>query len=610
MGMKESLMAWARDRLISPSEEYGAAKFSTTQLSNGGWVTAWFVQHDNYTYSVRAQVFDSTGAMVGDPLEVSPVADLTYFEIDTIAQPDGAWTVRWALYDSNAAADSEVHYRKYDQLASVIGSWDYGDIQHSLPQKDFADGTFLSNGVKYGTGFIRTDATGAILATYAAPDIEREVFVSDFDILADGGWVVTWRDRSAGTFNMQRYDAEGAISGDRQTLVDGDFISSFVSHVTALSDGGWLVTWTDDEGALFLSRFDADGDTLVDSELMEYPDTAWDRLGNIVALPDGGWMASWTLLGSGKDPKCFIQSFRADGTERGDPIKFGTYFGSTPEITQLDDGGWLATWSGGSAPDGWRSVYQQRFSENGDLVVSHTAPDGTDGEFIVPEDATFVLSEDALGFRDFNRHSFAGATITAASGGGQITLNGHPITFDTFISAKAIAQGRLSWTPDAEEFGTDYATISFKVHDTGDTKNGGQTIDRTANTLTFDVRHVNDWFKGTDGKDVLKGTYDSDRFDGFNGNDRMTGNGGADMFKFRIGHGKDVITDFETAGLDYDRLTMNYSHLISFDSFIKRFVSQRGADTIIVDHTGSHPKDEIVLLGVDMNTLTEEHLSY
>jgi hypothetical protein len=608
--MKESLMAWATDRLISPSEEYGAGKFSTTQLSNGGWVTAWFVQHDNYTYSVRAQVFDSTGAMVGDPLEVAPVADLTYFEIDAIAQADGAWTVRWSLYDNNAAADGEAHYRKYDQLANVVGSWDYSDIQHSLPQKAFADGTFLSSGVSYGTGFIRTDSTGAILATYAAPAIEQEVFTSDFDILADGGWVVTWRDRFAGTFNMQRYDADGAISGDRQTLIDGDFISSYVSHVTALSDGGWLVTWTDDEGALFLSRFDADGETVVDSELMDYPDTAWDRLCNIVALPDGGWMASWALLGSGDDPKCFIQSFNADGTERGDPIKFGTYFGTTPEITQLDDGGWLATWSGGSAPDGWRSVYQQRFSKNGDLIVSDTAPDGTDTRLLAREDATFVLLEDALGFRDFNGHSFAGVTITEVSGGGQITLNGQAIANDTFVSAKAIALGKLAWTPGAEEFGTDYATISFKVHDKGDTKNGGQTVDRTANTLTFDVKRVSDWFKGTDGRDILVGTYDGDRFNGFDGNDRMTGNGGADMFQFRNGHGKDVITDFETGGLDYDRLTLQDTNLILFDDVIEHFVFQRGADTIILDHTGSHPKDRIILLGVDMTTLTEEHLSY
>jgi serralysin len=87
-------------------------------------------------------------------------------------------------------------------------------------------------------------------------------------VLGDGGWLVTWssygQDGSGEGVYQQRYAASGAKVGI-ETQVNTDTKGHQSSpDVTALSDGGWVVTWNsrDEDGSgygIHQQRYDAVG---------------------------------------------------------------------------------------------------------------------------------------------------------------------------------------------------------------------------------------------------------------------------------------------------------------------------------------------------------------
>jgi Ca2+-binding RTX toxin-like protein len=89
--------------------------------------------------------------------------------------------------------------------------------------------------------------------------------------LADGGWVVTWasdgQDGSSGGVYGQRYTSGGVVSGPEfqvNAFTTGDQSNP---SVTALSDGGWVVTWNSSEQdgsgyGIYSQRYSADGTAL------------------------------------------------------------------------------------------------------------------------------------------------------------------------------------------------------------------------------------------------------------------------------------------------------------------------------------------------------------
>src|SRR5262245_9122347 len=89
-------------------------------------------------------------------------------------------------------------------------------------------------------------------------------------VLADGGWVVTWEDiRGDGTADIYQrvFDANGGAIGATDTRVDSALTGTrFLSSVTALSGGGWVVTWQDSRNSgnydIYQRVFDANGQAL------------------------------------------------------------------------------------------------------------------------------------------------------------------------------------------------------------------------------------------------------------------------------------------------------------------------------------------------------------
>ncbi len=89
--------------------------------------------------------------------------------------------------------------------------------------------------------------------------------------------------------------------------------------------------------------------------------------------------------------------------------------------------------------------------------------------------------------------------------------------------------------------------------------------------------------------------------DGYGGNDTLTGGGGADIFRFELHSGKDVITDFGANG-DHDTInTVAYMR-----AGAKATVTDHGNDAVITFSSG----DSITLLGVHAHDLVATATGY
>ena len=107
------------------------------------------------------------------------------------------------------------------------------------------------------------------------------------------------------------------------------------------------------------------------------------------------------------------------------------------------------------------------------------------------EDTAKILSLNDFGYDDPDSTPIAAVKITALETDGSLEYdttgegNWAPVTLDQEISATDITDERLRFVPDANENGSPYATIGFKVGD-------GSDFSAAAYTLTVDVTPVND----------------------------------------------------------------------------------------------------------------------
>jgi Ca2+-binding RTX toxin-like protein len=84
------------------------------------------------------------------------------------------------------------------------------------------------------------------------------------------------------------------------------------------------------------------------------------------------------------------------------------------------------------------------------------------------------------------------------------------------------------------------------------------------------------------------------RITGDLGNDVLTGRPGADVFNFRAGQGRDIVTDF-AAG---DRIALSHGDAADFAALTLK-MTMAGEDTVI-----SLTGQTVVLLGVSTSALT------
>jgi RTX calcium-binding nonapeptide repeat (4 copies) len=197
--------------------------------------------------------------------------------------------------------------------------------------------------------------------------------------LADGGFVVTWtstgEDGNGDGVYAQRYNAVGVAQGTEFCVNTFTSSNQHEPAVTALSNGGFLVTWTSQGqvpsnfSSVFAQHFDAAGVAQGGEIQVNTYTFAAQKQSAVATLADGGFVVAWASgIQDGDLDGVFARRFDANGVAKGPEIQVNTHTladQNHPAVAALTNGGFVVTWSSFGQDGSGDSVYAQRFDASG-----------------------------------------------------------------------------------------------------------------------------------------------------------------------------------------------------------------------------------------------------
>lgn len=320
--------------LVNPQFANSQIAPTVTALPGGGFVMSW--QDESGTLgdgdrSIKAQLFDATGAKLGEEFLVNTETANWQTAPTITALAGGGFVIGWAdTSGTQGDWDGSIKAQIFDAVGARIGG-EFRVNTQTLNWQTVPSITALSGG-----GFVVTwqdqsrtlgddsgtsikaqifDATGMrvgdeFLVNTQTGNSQMDPVVTG---LADGGFVVSWADLSftlgdASGFSVkaQVFDATGARVGGEFLVNDQVSSDQRDPALAGLADGGFVVTWVDFQPTpedasgynIKARRFDADG-TPLDAEFLVNQDVQlYQSLPTVTGLDDGGFVISWTSAGS------------------------------------------------------------------------------------------------------------------------------------------------------------------------------------------------------------------------------------------------------------------------------------------------------------------------
>ncbi|PSF32497.1 hypothetical protein C7H19_21635 [Aphanothece hegewaldii CCALA 016] len=358
---------------------------SVTALNDGGFVVTWSsLGQDGGGYGVYGQRYNALGVAVGSEFRVNTFtnSDQKYSSVTTLS--DGGFVVTWSS-SLQEGRNYGIYGQRYNALGVAVGN-EFRVNTYTMSEQLYSSVTTLSDGgfvvtwsssgqdgSFYGIYGQRYNALGATVGnefkvnTYTISDQQN----SSVTALNDGGFVVTWsssgQDGSGSGIYGQRYNALGYAVGDEFRVNTYTTSNQLYSSVTALGDGGFVVTWSslDQDGndfGIYGQRYDASGATVGSEFQINTYTTSSQIYSSVTALGDGGFVVTWSSLGQdGNSYGIYGQRFSADGALRGSEFRINqTTAGSqlsdtrnngTYTIDTLANGQVIATWEGNGSGD-------------------------------------------------------------------------------------------------------------------------------------------------------------------------------------------------------------------------------------------------------------------
>ncbi|MCR6500860.1 putative Ig domain-containing protein [Shinella sp. CPCC 101442] len=375
-----------------------------TALSDGGWVVAWMSNvPDGPSWGVYQQAYQADGTPQGSETQVNSYTSGNQYRPRITALSDGGWVVTWV--DAGLEGSSQdgsgpgVYQQAYHADGTPRGSETQVNSYTLYSQYDpqitaLSDGGWVVTWVSIGQD---GPSSGVYQQAYQADGTPQggETQVNSYTsgdqydpritALSDGGWVVTWvsigQDGSGSGVYQQAYHADGTPQGGETRVNSPAFSGQYHPEITALSDGGWVVTWEsngqDGSGyGVYQQAYHADGTPQgCETQVNSYTSGNQYRP-RITALSDGGWVVTWTSNGQdGSGYGVYQQAYQADGSPQGGETQVNSYTThnqADPQITALSDGGWVVTWVSYGQDGSGSGVYQQAYQADGTPHGSET----------------------------------------------------------------------------------------------------------------------------------------------------------------------------------------------------------------------------------------------
>jgi Ca2+-binding RTX toxin-like protein len=202
--------------LVNTATRFQQSDSEVTALANGGFVVTWTDNSqtggDTHFTAIRARVYNPDGTQLSPELLVNTTTLYSQTESRVTALAEGGFVVTWTSDNSNGSATQDIH------ACIFLNPNDTGLSQ--LPE--FRVNTGLYNGQ----------------------------YQSHVTALEDGRFVVTWTDSSQGNPDFENihasiFDSAGIQSMPEFVVNTRTFSSQTDSSVTAMADGRFIVTWSD-----------------------------------------------------------------------------------------------------------------------------------------------------------------------------------------------------------------------------------------------------------------------------------------------------------------------------------------------------------------------------
>jgi len=485
--------------------------------AQGGFIVA-YADLDGSLWDIRLGQYDDTNTNLGT---VNVTSDFDGSGVDYIGAQvavSSATSALVAYIDDGPGGDDQVFARIYDPETQTLG-----------PE------TYL---YQNGSG-------------------SRPIYNLDVTALANGNYVVTTQNETGSDDEIwfRIVSADGTPS----TLVqipatDGNDYEDFDPSITALTDGGFVVTWrmapprgSSDRLVAKMQVFDSSGQTITGATVVHAGPGDYPPSQEVVALADGGFIVLYNEDGSLEGRR-----FEVSGSNvrvRGDAFTaFGEMNGRfTPDSILLEDGRVMLTLTPPRSITG-EQVEARILDPRGDVNAAPAYTPDSKQIGTVGADVFAATADEVYGY--------AGNDSITGDNGADAIFGG---SGDDFILG-GFGRDRL--------FGNDGADV-LRGGSGIDRVWGGAGDDKIAGQPNNDILYGeqgddalwggagDDWMRGDAGNDfvfggkgddVLLGSDGADRLQGRGGNDWHAGQGGNDIL--RGGAGSDTLR----GGIGLDRL--------------------------------------------------------
>jgi Ca2+-binding RTX toxin-like protein len=573
---------------------------SITALANGGYVVAW--QSDTYDdmSDIAAQIYNANGVKVGGEFIVNTTRMGEQDSAEITSLKDGGFVVSWASFGQDGSGWGG-YLQRYDASGAKVGV-ETRVATTTLSDQDGPTVTGLADGgimvVWEGNG--KDDAYGIFGQRFKADgsksgaEVRISTRVADdqtdpvVKVLSNGNYVVTWQsapddgdgndetDAPADIYS-QLFNAAGVKVGAETRVNTTTAGNQEEPNVTAMTDGGYLVTWAGqgigDVNGIFCQRFNASGVKVGTETRINTTTTDNQLFSQVTALADGGYVVAWESSKASGQVDVYTQRFDANGNKvsslTGDAsANTLTWTGAGSVI--IDGGAGNDTLTGGRANDHLNGGAGNDALDGGVGADRLIGGDGSDRYYV--DNAGDIVSET-------NATASTGGTDSVYSFLGAYTLgdnvenlrllatgnaNGTGNSLNNIIDAGAgnnILNGGAGIDTASYAYATAAVTVNLGLTTAQATGNSGTDTLLNFENLTGSAYHdtltgnaLANTLTGGAGNDTLYGGAGNDLLIGGTGLDKLYGGAGADKFDFNLlsemGLGaalRDVIGDFKSS---------------------------------------------------------------
>ncbi|MGL4973909.1 MAG: calcium-binding protein, partial [Bosea sp. (in: a-proteobacteria)] len=454
-------------------------------LNGGGYVVIWSSNNqDGDGYGVYMQLHDASGTKVGTEALVNTVTALNQSLPSVAALSGGGYVVSWTSINQDGS-NAGIFMQRYDAAGTKLG---------------------VETLVNTTTAGLQFDPT--VIA------------------LTGGGYVVSWQSFSqdGGGFGvyMQRYNSSGVAQGT-ETLVNTTTANDQSRPcAAALADGSFVMIWTSlaQDGSaegVYMQRYSALGVKLGVETRVNTATTNNQFEPSVSALSDGGYVVTWTSsFQDGSGQGVYMQRYDASGTAQGAETRVNTTIPSDQlqsSVSGLQGGGYVVTWTANNQDGGGFGIYQRLYLAIDQIEVAATT--NYTGQSLA--------NKNGIAFT-----AAATATFAADQFGAGLILNSVAITGEAnanTITVNMTAAGMFTaagWTFSSWTAGSDLVVINGS---TGDDEIVGTN---QSNSINGDLG--NDNLVGGAGADTLNGGGGNDTLNGGGGADYLIGGMGDDLY--------------------------------------------------------------------------------